>query len=443
VIYRIRKLCFLLCGLTSQLAAQAAPQNAPVATAFRNMTQNMERKLLLAAEAMPADKYSYRASPGVRSFGETVWWLSEYTPYLCAKIADVQSPQELPLTADSPKDSLLASLRTSNQFCDQALKSLDDSRLAEPLVVDLRPDVVGPAPPMTRAAAMTAITTFWSDVYVRLTEYDRSNGIVPENPCTPEPNDPHCGSGRTLCYDTHNPIGGPGFVATLSDLPGGVSSDGRGPYVWHQSNVLVVAASRAVVLGLSPNVRDTVPRRALIVDLRHPVPNGGGVSLGVITDSATNGPIEVAAQWYAESDRGRQRAHATVDIPIGTRVYAAQTDVSFYIDSVLYVLQMGPQPFNHCFADPPTINGRGTSRGTILRADSMKWIVDVPPGSVARLFDVSHGTSHAVDKGLYDVSMHFVIEKKSGALTARNRFPPPHLQPNGSCCRRALDSRWV
>lgn len=108
MIYRIRKLCFLLCGLTSQLAAQAAPQNAPVATAFRNMTQNMERKLLLAAEAMPADKYSYRASPGVRSFGETVWWLSEYTPYLCAKIADVQSPPELPLTADSPKDSLLA-----------------------------------------------------------------------------------------------------------------------------------------------------------------------------------------------------------------------------------------------------------------------------------------------------------------------------------------------
>lgn len=412
MIYRIRTLCFLLCGLTGEVAAQTLPQNAPVATAFRNMTHNMQRKLLLAAEAMPADKYSYRASPGVRSYGETLWWLLDYTPYLCARIADVQSLPDRPLSGASPKDSLLAGLRAANHFCDHALETLDDSKLGDSVVVDLRPDVVGNAPPMTRAAAMIAVTTYWSDVYARLSEYARSNGILPENPCGPEPNDPHCGSGRTLCYDTSRPIGGPGFVATVSDMPAGVSSDGRGPYLWHQSNVLVVAASRAVVLVLDANARNNAQRRALVVDLRHPVPNGGGMPLGVVTDSGMRGPIEIAAQWYAEWHGGRRRAHSTLDIPIGTRVDAAQTDVSFYIDSVLYVLQMGPQPFNHCFADPPTIHGRGTSRGTILRANTTKWIVDVPPGSVARLFDVSHGTSHAVDKGLYDVSMHFVIEKR-------------------------------
>jgi hypothetical protein len=176
--------------------------------------------------------------------------------------------------------------------------------------------------------------------------------------------------------------------------------------------VSVIAASRADVLVLGPDEHDKTPRRSFSVDLSHPVPNGGGVPLGVVTDNGVNGLIEIAAQWYAEPDGVRRRAHSTSEIPVGTTVDASQTDIAFYINGVHHVLQMGPQPFNHCFSDPPAIHGEGTSKATILRADSTRWIVDLPPGSVGRLFDLSHGASRAVDKGLYSVSMHFIVEKK-------------------------------
>jgi len=114
----------------------------------------------------------------------------------------------------------------------------------------------------------------------------------------------------------------------------------------------------------------------------------------------------------ASSPHGIPLAHSTLEIAVGAKVDAAQTDVAFYVNGVHHVLQMGPQPFNHCFSDPPAIHGEGTSKGTILRADSTRWIVDLPPGSLGRLFDLSRGASRAVDKGLYNVSMHFVIEKK-------------------------------
>ena len=99
------------------------------------------------------------------------------------------------------------------------------------------------------------------------------------------------------------------------------------------------------------------------------------------------------------------------DIPIGTTVFAAQTDVEFAINGVQHSLQMGPQPEGHCYADPTAIHGAGTTRSTIMRADSTTWIVDLPPGSIARLFDVHLGYSNAINKGLYYLSLRFVMQK--------------------------------
>jgi hypothetical protein len=162
-----------------------------------------------------------------------------------------------------------------------------------------------------------------------------------------------------------------------------------------------------MVLGGDPAVGTR--RRAIRVNLNHPVSDGGGKALGVVEDSTH---LEVAAQWKAEPYGDRRRAHVLADIPVGATVEAAQLDVQFHIDGVVHALQVGPQPIGHCFTDAPAISGEGTSRATISHPDEKTWIVDLPPGSIGRLYDVHLSYPHAVDKGLYRVALRFVIRRQ-------------------------------
>jgi hypothetical protein len=38
-----------------------------------------------------------------------------------------------------------------------------------------------------------------------------------------------------------------------------------------------------------------------------------------------------------------------------------------------------------------------------------KWVIDLPAGSVGRLFDLYNTTQYAVDKGLYYTQLHYEI----------------------------------
>jgi hypothetical protein len=70
----------------------------------------------------------------------------------------------------------------------------------------------------------------------------------------------------------------------------------------------------------------------------------------------------------------------------------------------------GPQPNGHCHNSGTTlVNGTGTSAGTIYRASATKWAIDLPAGSVGRLFDLYNTTEYASDKGLYYTQLHYEI----------------------------------
>jgi hypothetical protein len=98
------------------------------------------------------------------------------------------------------------------------------------------------------------------------------------------------------------------------------------------------------------------------------------------------------------------------NIRVGQTVTAAQMNVTFHINGRTHLLQMGPQPNGHCHNGGTTlVNGTGTSSGTIYRASPTKWVMNLPAGSVGRLFDVENTPEHAVDKGLYHVRLHYEI----------------------------------
>jgi hypothetical protein len=106
------------------------------------------------------------------SFGDIVNHLSMGNDFLCGKIGGMAAPQRTKLAATATKADMVARLKETFAFCDQALAGLDDSKLGEQM------PLFGPKM-YTRAAAMTITTGDWADHYSQLAIYMRLNGLLP------------------------------------------------------------------------------------------------------------------------------------------------------------------------------------------------------------------------------------------------------------------------
>ena len=148
-------------------------QGSPVADAFRNNAREEAKNLIAAAELMPANKYSYKPTPAQMPFGQIAVHLSGGNDYFCGLLGGVKPPTRTKITPTSPKDALVARLKETFAFCDEALAKLDDSKLGSKVKVSFMPDSI------TQAALMTITTGDWADHYSQSAIYLRLNGILP------------------------------------------------------------------------------------------------------------------------------------------------------------------------------------------------------------------------------------------------------------------------
>jgi hypothetical protein len=154
------------------LPSVVAAQSAPVADAFRDDASRAGKNLMAAADEMPADKYGFKPTPAQMSFGQIVVHLSEGNDYLCGTIGGVKAPDRSKVSPTDTKDVLVARLKETFAFCDQALANVDDSKLNEQL-----PFFGG----KTRSRAGVIILTAgdWADHYSQSAIYLRLNGLLP------------------------------------------------------------------------------------------------------------------------------------------------------------------------------------------------------------------------------------------------------------------------
>jgi hypothetical protein len=151
--------------------APALAAQAPVAAAFREDAAQVGKNLMAAAEVMPADKYSYKPTPAQMSFGDIVVHLSGGNDALCGLIGGVKAPTRTKVSATDSKDALVARLKETFAFCDQALAKLDDAKLSEQLAT------FG----MTKSRAGWEMVTVgdWADHYSQMANYLRLNNQLP------------------------------------------------------------------------------------------------------------------------------------------------------------------------------------------------------------------------------------------------------------------------
>jgi hypothetical protein len=128
--------------------------------------------MVAAAEAMPAEKYNFKPTPEMNTFGHLTIHIAEGNNALCSQISGVPAPTAEKLAENDPKDKLVAGLKASFDFCATALANVDDSKLSEPMLLFARV-------PSSRAGALIALGMGFADHYGQEAIYLRLSGILP------------------------------------------------------------------------------------------------------------------------------------------------------------------------------------------------------------------------------------------------------------------------
>ena len=154
-------------------ATQTAPAQVknPVSSALRDILPGRQKNTIAAVEAMPADKFNYKPTPDQMTFGHLVAHMIVANNTFCSKVADVPAPKVEEAKETDAKDKLVAALKTSFDFCADAIAKMDDSKLGETI------ELFGSQ--ASHASAGLRLAGSWADHYAEAAMYLRLNGILP------------------------------------------------------------------------------------------------------------------------------------------------------------------------------------------------------------------------------------------------------------------------
>jgi|GEM_PF-688581 len=157
----------------SPAAAEAPAPGSPRAMVLRQIGAAQE-KLIALAEAMPADKYTWRPGAGVRSVGEVFMHVASANYFLPtfwgAKVPAGVDPRSLEKDG-ADKAKTVAALKQSFDFVHQAIEALPDSELHDPVKV-FGHDAV-------KVEVMLGIASHDHEHLGQAIAYARMNSIVP------------------------------------------------------------------------------------------------------------------------------------------------------------------------------------------------------------------------------------------------------------------------
>jgi uncharacterized damage-inducible protein DinB len=163
----LKRTLTLLVFAASPLLAQA---NSPVSTS-RTLWMDVTNYLVQSAMDMPEEKYSYKPTPAVRSFGGLIGHVAGAQNMFCAVALGEKPPAEDAVEkAATTKAALVKALKASNDNCRRAYMQSDAD--ASGMV-----DVFGQK--QSRLFVLMMNTGHDNEHYGNIVTYLRMNGIVP------------------------------------------------------------------------------------------------------------------------------------------------------------------------------------------------------------------------------------------------------------------------
>jgi hypothetical protein len=190
---RLRALALAAVVLPLALGAQEPPRAATaqtsnaVARTFLSFGRPYGGWLLMAFDSIPASRYGFRPTPIQQSVGYIAQHLEDANYGLCSlfgatrRVMTAKDSLADTVKALWPKDTLVARVRASLEFCGAAIQGLSDASLADTLRVDT------PSGPIAvlRTRYLLLLVTDLAEHYSQLSNYMRLLGLVPPSALSP------------------------------------------------------------------------------------------------------------------------------------------------------------------------------------------------------------------------------------------------------------------
>jgi DinB superfamily len=168
-----RMICLAILCLAGPLMAHAQDAAAnPLSATVRKILTDNAKNLVGAASEMPAEKYSFQPTSEIRTFGQVVAHVAMVNNAVCAMMFKPAAAMPEKIAETDPKEKLVAGLKASMDYCDQAFAKLTDANLNEMI-----PAFGGR--PMSRLGVALIVTNDLIDHYAGMAIYLRMNKLVP------------------------------------------------------------------------------------------------------------------------------------------------------------------------------------------------------------------------------------------------------------------------
>jgi uncharacterized damage-inducible protein DinB len=145
-----------------------------MASVAKTMHDTVRRNLAEAAEQMPADEYSFKPTPAVRSFGEVIGHVINANYFFCSQVKGEKSPGTQDYEKVTDKAALVKALNDALGYCDAVYNDTTDGNFAT--LVKLPPPATTQTP---RGMLLMFNTTHNQEHYGNLVVYMRLKGHVP------------------------------------------------------------------------------------------------------------------------------------------------------------------------------------------------------------------------------------------------------------------------
>jgi uncharacterized damage-inducible protein DinB len=169
-------------GVGAAQTTPAGPPANPITTAFRTRTTALRRNIAQAFDSIPESKFSYKPTPAQLTIGYIAQHVTSDDYLFCNSFGEMKA--ELPAkdtsTPDSvkatwPKDTLVAKLKASLTFCENAFAQLDDAKLSDQITLKFG----GNTRTLPRINMVLGHALDLTDHYSQLANYMRLNNILP------------------------------------------------------------------------------------------------------------------------------------------------------------------------------------------------------------------------------------------------------------------------
>ncbi len=164
----MNRTCTLALAVLTGAAAMYAQDN-PFSADAKQSYNGIKNTLIRAADKMPAENYSFKTVPEVRTYGEMITHIADVQFMLCGLANGEQKQMKAP--AEKTKAAASAYLKESFDYCDGVYNSMTDANAATKVKMFGRE--------MTKLGVLNFNLQHDNEMYGNMVAFLRIKGIVP------------------------------------------------------------------------------------------------------------------------------------------------------------------------------------------------------------------------------------------------------------------------